>query len=276
MNYLVIPFSQKRKPYGVALGLALGLFAASAYLITSGFNQYWMLAIHASPVLPTWFWALFNLGGDAWVVLLFLLLLEKQTGRLTSWIIKTWLLGALLSQVIKHVWPMPRPANVLGLENLSVIDHPPLLTGSMPSGHALAAVSFALIYGYVLRSRGTGGWPLAFVGLMAGFVAWSRVAVGAHWPSDVIAGTGLALSVVALTHEWERFHSWNDWFQKKSGLIFLIILHLFISIHLVVPQSDYFGIQVIQFLLSGISLLRAFLLFKKLSLRNLGAGSLTS
>jgi undecaprenyl-diphosphatase len=159
---------------------------------------------------------------------------------------------------------MPRPANVLGLENLSVIDHPPLLTGSMPSGHALAAVSCGLIVGYVLRSRGSGGWTLTLVGLLAGLVAWSRVAVGAHWPSDVMAGTGLAFVVVTLTHEWERFQSWNAWFQKKPGFIFLIVLHILIALHLAVPQSDNFGIQFIQFNLSVISLLRAFLLIKKM------------
>jgi undecaprenyl-diphosphatase len=264
MNYLAIPFSQKLKPFAWAMGMALGLFAASVWLITSGFNQSWMLAIHASPVLPAWFWSLFNLGGDAWVVLLCLLLFEKQAGQWTSWILKTWLVGALLAQVIKHAWPMPRPANVLGLENLSVIDHPPLLTGSMPSGHALAAISCALIVGYVLRARGSGGWTLTLVGLLAGLVAWSRVAVGAHWPSDVMAGTGLAFVVVTLTHEWERFHSWNAWFQKKPGVVFLIVLHILIAVHLAVPQSDNFGIQFIQFNLSVISLLRAFLLIKKM------------
>jgi len=265
MNHLTLPLNLKQKPYVLALGVALTFFAFSAFLITSGINQTWMLAVHASPVLPPWFWSLFNLGGDAWVVLLFLLIFEKEAGQFTSWIIKTWLVGALFAQAVKHAWPMPRPGHVLGIDNLSIIDHPPLVTGSMPSGHALAAVSCALMIAYMVRARGTGGWTLALLGLVAGLIAWARVAVGAHWPSDVIAGAGLAIWVVTLTHEWDRHHSWNTWFRKKPGHIFLTVLHIFIAIHLAVPQSDYVWIQVIQYLLSCISLFRAFLFIKKIA-----------
>lgn len=265
MNHLTLPLNLKQKPHVLAFGIALSLFAFSAFLITSGINQSWMLAVHASPVLPPWFWSFFNLGGDAWVVLLFLLIFEKEAGQFTSWIIKTWLAGALFAQAVKHAWPMPRPGRVLGVDNLSIIDHPPLLTGSMPSGHALAAVSCALMIAYMVRARGTGGWTLALLGLVAGLIAWSRVAVGAHWPSDVIAGAGLAVWVVTLTHEWERYHSWNTWFLNKPGHIFLTVLHIFIAIHLAVPQSDYVWIQAIQYVLSGISLIRAFLFIKKIT-----------
>jgi membrane-associated phospholipid phosphatase len=265
MNHLTLPLNFKQKPYLLALGIASVFFAFSAFLITSGLNQTWMLAVHASPVLPPWFWSLLNLGGDAWVVLLFLLIFEKQAGQFTSWIIKTWLLGAVLVQTVKHTWPMPRPGQVLGIDNLSIIDHPPLVTGSMPSGHALAAVSCALMMAYMVRTRGTGGWTIVLLGLVAGLIAWSRVAVGAHWPADVIAGAGLAVGVVALAYEWDRHRSWNTWFQKKPGHIFLIVLHIFIAIHLAVPQSDYVWIQFIQWMLSGISLIRAFVIIKKIA-----------
>ena len=106
----------------VALVACLSL---SFVLMTSGWNRAWMLNIHASPLLPTWFWALINLGGDAWVILLILLLMERFPGRITSWVLKTWLIGAVMSQLIKNFLPMPRPASVLGVENLSIIDHPP-------------------------------------------------------------------------------------------------------------------------------------------------------
>jgi membrane-associated phospholipid phosphatase len=235
----------------------------SMALLSLGWNQAWMLNIHASPLLPTWFWALVNLGGDAWVVLLILLFIERYPGEITSWVLKTWLIGALAAQVIKNLWPMPRPASILGVENLSIIDHPPLVSGSMPSGHALAAISCALIVCTVLKARGAPNWHLSLITLMAAIAAWARVAVGAHWPSDVIAGSGLAFAVVAIAMLWERHRSWNSWFQTSAGGVFLIALHLSISLHLAMPQSDFFFVQFVQLALACISLVRAVKLVKK-------------
>ena len=253
-NYKVVAFST------MALVACLSL---SFVLMTSDWNRAWMLNIHASPLLPTWFWALINLGGDAWVILLILLLMERFPGRITSWVLKTWLIGAVMSQLIKNFLPMPRPASVLGVENLSIIDHPPLVSGSMPSGHALAAISCALIVCAVLKLRGAKKWHLSLVALTAGIAAWARVAVGAHWPSDVIAGAGLAFVVVALSLLWERQHSWNAWFQRAPGGVFLIALHILISLHLATPQSDSLFVQFVQFNLACISLMRAMMLVKK-------------
>jgi hypothetical protein len=89
---------QQLSPYKVVfLSTILLLICAclSFALMTSGLNQAWMLSIHATPVLPAWFWALINLGGDAWVILLILLLIERFPGEITSWVLKTWLIGAL-------------------------------------------------------------------------------------------------------------------------------------------------------------------------------------
>ena len=256
----------KLSSYKVVVFSAMALVAClslSVVLMTSGWNQAWMLSIHAAPLLPTWFWSLINLGGDAWVILLILLLIERFPGEMTSWVLKTWLIGALVSQLIKNLLPMPRPASVLGVENLSLIDHPPLLSGSMPSGHALAAISCALIVCAVLQLRGAKHWHLSIVALTAAMAAWARVAVGAHWPSDVIAGAGLAFLVVALGLLWERQHSWNAWVQRTPGGVFLITLHILISLHLAIPQSDFFFVQFVQFNLACISLMRAMVLVKK-------------
>jgi membrane-associated phospholipid phosphatase len=257
---------QQLSPYKVVFLstiLLLICVCLSFALMKSGLNQAWMLSIHATPVLPAWFWALINLGGDAWVILLILLLVERFPGEITSWVLKTWLIGALAAQLIKNILPMPRPASVLGVDNLSIIDHPPLLSGSMPSGHALAAISCALIVCTVLKLRGVKNGYLWLIALGAGIAAWARVAVGAHWPSDVIAGAGLAISVVAFAFLWERHASWNTWFQRTRGGVFLIALHILISLHLATPQSDFFFVQFVQLNLAFISLMRAMFLVKK-------------
>jgi undecaprenyl-diphosphatase len=77
-----------------------------------------------------------------------------------------------------------------------------------PSDHATA--SFAIATAIVLRSRGWGVVALA----LATLLALTRVAIGVHYPSDVLAGAALgAASALAL---WQppirrRLHALADW-----------------------------------------------------------------
>lgn len=85
-----------------------------------------------------------------------------------------------------RLWiPFPRPAQ-LGMGTQWVVQGP---RPGFPSMHA--ATAFAFAGALSLRCR----WPLASAAfLWAAVVAWSRVCLGLHFPSDVGAGilTGLA------------------------------------------------------------------------------------
>ncbi|HXA08757.1 MAG TPA: phosphatase PAP2 family protein [Chthoniobacterales bacterium] len=63
---------------------------------------------------------------------------------------------------------------------------------SFPSGHVVNNVSVALILTFFFRRW---GW-LYF--LLAAAIAWSRIYLGAHWPSDVLATFFLAAGETAL------------------------------------------------------------------------------
>jgi len=251
----------QNKPFFLWAG-ACAFVSVSFLFLYLNLNPEWMLAIHASPIMPPMFWSLMNLGGDAWVVLLILLWVEKHPGEMTSWILKTWISGALIVHAIKLAYPMARPGSVLNIESLSLIDHPPLVSSSMPSGHALAAICCCFILGKVISTRKLSQWLLALTVCIGALVAWARVAVGAHWPSDVFAGAGLGLAVVMIAQSWERHSSWNAWFQKKSGIVLLITLHILIALHLTVPQSNFFWVQFFQLNLACLSLWRAVFLIR--------------
>ncbi len=80
--------------------------------------------------------------------------------------------------------------------------HEPLTTFSMPSGHSSASFAFFLALAVLAGCRQPPRMRLTWfllASLPAASIALSRVYLGVHWPTDILAGALLATGVCALS-----------------------------------------------------------------------------
>lgn len=102
--------------------------------------------------------------------------------------------STLANGVLKPMLPRDRPPAV-DVPSLRRLLEPPV-SSSFPSGHSASAAAFAT--GVALESPLAG----AVVAPLAAAVAYSRVHVGVHWPSDVVVGSALGAAVALSTRRW--------------------------------------------------------------------------
>jgi membrane-associated phospholipid phosphatase len=76
-----------------------------------------------------------------------------------------------------------------------------LVDTGFPSAHTARAVVVALLVFVWIDPEEPVRWAVPFFALV---IAWTRVALGVNWPSDVFAGAAIAWTVAAVSHRLAR------------------------------------------------------------------------
>ena len=150
-----------------------------------------------NPIGPAWFrdaWRdITALGSGAVLALVTLgvagyLLLRRQYRTVVLLVVAT-LSGAVLALLLKSLFSRPRPP--FASEEMY------LLTSSFPSGHSmLSAVVYLTLGALLARTSNRHRHKVYFIGVavvITGLTGFSRVYLGAHYPTDVLAGWGFGL-----------------------------------------------------------------------------------
>lgn len=205
------PALRERDRAGAARALLLAIIAYALFLGTG------IVAAHAPPApfdvashvlighgaLVAWIlsWALYMQVLAPICLILILIAIARPAWRVRIVVsLAVLLVMWFASDQLQHVFMRPRRLDW-------IVKHETAF--SYPSGHATLAVAFYGYWAYVfykselpLRVR---LWGAAFLTLLVIGVLWARLALGAHYPSDVIGGTLLGTSGVCFAVAVCRF-----------------------------------------------------------------------
>lgn len=150
------------------------------------------------------------LGGNVVIGLVILavsgfLLLDKKTGALAA-VLGATLSGWIVTALLKAMFNRPRPDVELHLTTVS--------TTSFPSGHSMMSAVVYLTLGALMAQlmarKRLKFYCLAVAAFLTLMVGLSRVYLGVHYPSDVLAGWSAGLAWA--TGCWLVFH----YLQKRG------------------------------------------------------------
>lgn len=167
---------------------------------TKAFDQWVLLALrnpadHQQPIGPAWLTATieditalgstFTLTFVTCAVVGWLILSGKRHAALLLLVAVAG--GTVLSQALKSLFDRPRPDLVAhGVD---------VFTASFPSGHAmLSAVTYLTLAALIMRvseRRAIKLYVLVLALLLTVLIGLSRLFLGVHWPTDVLAGWSL-------------------------------------------------------------------------------------
>ncbi len=156
----------------------------------------WIQEFVRNDALTPFFVAVTRLGdkGFIWILISLLLLCFKRTREAGVTAILALLLCLLvINLTLKNLIARPRPFDMIeGL--IPLIERPGDF--SFPSGHSASSFAAAVVFFRKLPRR-EGFWVL----LLAALIGISRLYVGVHYPSDVLAGIALGAGLGYLSQK---------------------------------------------------------------------------
>ena len=174
--------------------LALLALTGLTFQLVGGYHAGFHEVNGLAPWLPRWLWQGLTTLGDERAAIALALLLARRHPHVFWTILVAALLATLANRGIKVGADQLRPPAVLLADSFHLLG-PANKRLSFPSGHTVTAFVFFGVLAYHFRRW---RWPLL---ALAGAAGLSRVAIGVHWPVDVVAG-----AFIGLASAWAAVH----------------------------------------------------------------------
>ena len=148
---------------------------------------------HAAQFMPISWWGYLTYMGDGMAAGCILAVVFRKAPRIALVGIIAVLLSGLIVQVLKSYLSIPRPAGILSLDEFYLYGDI-LKSRAFPSGHSSTAFSLLGTFFYVSEDNKR----IILFFATALLIAFSRVAIGIHWPTDILAGSMIGLGAIYL------------------------------------------------------------------------------
>ena len=206
------------------------------------------------------FWAIVTLFGDGLVAAVLLFpFLKKRPDIIWSVLIAS-LIYMIILHSLKRIMDVSRPAGALSADTFHVIGRR-LTKYAFPSGHTTTIFTLVGVIAFTIRKNSVYVWGLIFA-ILVGF---SRVAVGAHWPVDVLAGAMLGWIIAWLGVTLADRSHWG--FSRTAQIIYGIIL-LICTIDLLFLYDTHYALaDPAKWLIGGVCLVWGMIEFYKVLFR---------
>ncbi|MGB0783527.1 MAG: phosphatase PAP2 family protein [Marinomonas sp.] len=235
----------------ILLVIAIVLASLAGIGYSMGGYQFAFLEINhlSSYISPT---LLENLTvfGDGVFLLALVLLFSCRHIRFHWTVLFTTIVSAIVVNLLKDYFAMPRPPAVLDPEAFNLLGRA-YKSRSFPSGHSMTAFLLATICFCYVQNL----YFKVSIMMLAVLVGLSRVLIGVHWPADVLIGgsLGVVLGVagVMVTAKW------------KAGIcayvhLFTLTLLVIACIMIFVDGNDYKLALPLLYVVSAAALFRVF------------------
>ncbi|QID17869.1 phosphatase PAP2 family protein [Nitrogeniibacter mangrovi] len=210
--------------------------ALGAVLVhTFGANTEVFLALqHATGHFPDTLWAFLTDQASVASVAAWMALALLVKPVFAAAVLLSWPAGIVLVRGLKYLVDAPRPEVLLPPDAIHVIGVR-LDTLSFPSGHTATAFAVASALLFSLSPGARALWLLPALSL-ATAIGLSRIAVGAHWPVDVLAGAAIGWLCGVSGALWAQ--RWRFW-TRRAGMLVLAGLGLVSGMARLVLDSGY-------------------------------------
>ena len=200
------------------------LIATAVVVAISGANAVLFVRLNEmSSTLPDVLWANLTFTADTLFIMALLGAFAARKHELFASSLLLLLIGTLFVHGGKNLFDAARPAALLAADTFNLIG-PKLKNHSFPSGHSFTIFAGLTLVSFYLPRI----WlvPLLIWALLGAF---SRIAVGAHWPLDTLVGSagGILIAILCLwlNNRFAALRS-QSWKMTSAVLLSIAVLYL--------------------------------------------------